>query len=148
MRRAAEVLRTVVPTLEKTGTVIAVEPLSPKTTNFINTAADAAELIGMVASPLCRLQLDCLAMSSESTPIPDLIRKYRALIAHFHANDPNGQGPGFGKLDFVPIFKALGDIDYRGWVSVEVFDDKPGGERLARESIRYIRECLAKLKGR
>ena len=66
-------------------------------------------------------------------------------MAHFHANDPNRQGPGFGNLDFVPILETLGEIDYRGWVSVEVFDYSPGVERLARESVQYLQSCLAKL---
>jgi len=142
---AAEALRAVLPVLEKTGVTIAVEPLSPKTTNFLTCAADAAELVGRIASPHCRLQLDCLAMSTEAAPIPDLIRKHASILAHFHANDPNGLGPGFGQLDFVPIFEALRAIDYSGWVSVEVFDYKPGAERLARQSMRYMRECLSKL---
>ncbi len=64
---------------------------------------------------------------------------------HFHVNDPNGQGPGFGELDFRPILDALGRIDYRGWVSVEVFDYAPGVEALAEESIEYLRECLDSL---
>jgi sugar phosphate isomerase/epimerase len=98
----------------------------------------------LVGSPHCRLHLDCLAMSTESTPIPDLLRKYRAELAHFHANDPNGMGPGFGQLDFVPIFQALREIDYAGWVSVEMFNFKLGSERLAKESIRYMCECLAR----
>jgi sugar phosphate isomerase/epimerase len=84
-------------------------------------------------------------MSSESIPIPELIRQHRSLLAHFHANDPNMQGPGFGQLDFLPILEALGEIDYRGWVSVEVFDYEPGIERLARESIEHMQQCLAKL---
>ena len=37
--------------------------------------------------------------------------------------------------------KALAEIDYRGWVSIEPGDFTPGVERLARESIAYLREC-------
>jgi sugar phosphate isomerase/epimerase len=86
-------------------------------------------------------------MSSESKPIPQILREQRALMHHFHANDPNLRGPGMGDLDFVPIFQTLAEIDYRGWVSVEVFDYAPGVEALAGESIEYMEECLAKLAG-
>lgn len=144
MKYAADVLHMALPALESTDVTIALEPLNPTTTTFMTTAAEAVELAERVASPRCRLHLDCLAMSSEPTPIPELIRKYRSWFVHFHANDPNGQGPGFGKLDFVPIFQALDEVGYRGWVSVEVFDYKPGPERLARDSIQYMKSCLAK----
>ncbi len=144
MQYAAEVIGQLLPVLETTGVVLALEPLSPRTTTFLSTAAEAVELIDSVDSPRCRLILDCNAMSTESAPAPDLIRKYRSLLVHFHANDPNGQGPGFGQLDFLPIFNALRQIDYRGWVSVEVFDYAPGIERLARESIQYMQKCLAR----
>ena len=101
-------------------------------------------MVALVDSPTCRLHLDCKAMAAERTPIPEIIHKYREQFVHFHANDPNRQGPGFGKLDFVPILKALREINYGGWVSVEVFDYTPGPERLARESIKYLRRCEAK----
>ena len=126
------------PMLEETGVTLCLEPLGPAEGNFLNTAADAVRLIEMIGHPNCRLILDCKAMSSEAVPIPELIRANRKLLAHFHANDPNKQGPGFGELDFVPIFAALGEIDYRGWVSVEVFDYSPGVERLAQESIENM----------
>ncbi len=142
---AVDVVRSCLGVLEETGVTLCMEPLAPAEGNFLNTAADAVRLIGEVGHPNCRLILDCKAMSSEAVPIPDLIREYRAVLAHFHANDPNKLGPGFGQLDFVPIFAALGEIDYRGWVSVEVFDYSPGVERLARESIENMHAALAQL---
>jgi sugar phosphate isomerase/epimerase len=81
-------------------------------------------------------------MSSEATPIPDLLRRNRTHLVHFHANDPNRQGPGFGQLRFEPILAALEEIGYNGWVSVEVFDYSPGVEQLAQRSIEYLRGCL------
>jgi sugar phosphate isomerase/epimerase len=145
MTYAAEVLSATVPTLEKTGVSIAIEPLGPDDTDFINTAADGVALARLVNSPRVRLHLDCKAMVNEPTPIPELIRKFHNDFIHFHANDANLQGPGFGKLDFVPIFKALKDVNYRGWVSVEVFDYTPGVERLVKESIAYMKKCEAKI---
>lgn len=142
---AAEVLQAALPTLEEQDVVLAVEPLGPAEGNFLNTAAEGVHLIEMVGSPHCRLHLDCKAMSSEAIPIPQLLRQYHSQMVHFHANDPNKLGPGFGELDFLPIFEALGEIDYQGWVSVEVFDYSPGIERLAQESIDNMRECLAQL---
>jgi len=145
MEYAAEVFRAVVPVLEETSVTVALEPLGPEEGDFLVTTPEAVELAQMIGSSQVRLHLDCKAMSTEALPIAEVIRQNRGLLAHFHANDPNRQGPGFGEVDFVPILEALGEVDYAGWVSVEVFDYTPGIERLARESIEYMQECLAKL---
>ena len=134
MAYAAEVLCEVLPVLESNRVVLALEPLGPQETNFLLTAADVVELIDRIGSPQIQLHLDCKAMATEATPTVDMIRQNRQWLAHFHANDPNRQGPGFGALDFVPIFQALKEVRYDGWVSVEVFDYAPGIERLAREA--------------
>ena len=143
---AAEVLAVVVPELAARGVVLAVEPLGPQETNFLTTAAEAIELIERVGLPQVRLHLDCKAMATEAAPMVDLIRQYHPWMAHFHANDPNRQGPGFGALDFVPILRTLDEVGYDGWVSVEVFDYAPGVERLARESIEYMQRCCAETR--
>jgi sugar phosphate isomerase/epimerase len=148
MRYAAECIQGALKTLAENNVVLCVEPLGPAEGDFLLTAAEGVELCEIVGSPHCRLHLDVKAMSSESTPIPSLIRKHHSLLHHFHANDPNRQGPGFGDVDFLPIFTVLGEVDYQGWVSVEVFDYTPGVERLARQSIEYMRTCLGQLAGR
>ena len=116
-----DVFTRLVPVLETTDTVVVLEPLSPVETDVLTTA-------------------DEKAMASESTPIPEVIRASAAHLEHFHANDVNLQGPGFGAVDFAPIFSALAEVRYAGWVSVEVFDYAPGAERLARESLAYMRQ--------
>lgn len=139
---AVEVLQGAVPVLEETGVTLAIEPLSTWETNFILTADDAIRLARSVGSPRVRMMLDCKAMwATEPDPIPDVIRRVRDWFVHFHANDPNLQGPGFGRLDFAPILAALKEVGFDRWVSVEVFDYSPGPERLARESIQYLKQC-------
>jgi sugar phosphate isomerase/epimerase len=144
---AVEVFQKAMPAIESCEITLAVEPLTPEETDFLTTATEVVAVIERVASPKCRLHLDVKAMSSESAPVADVIRANADYCVHVHANDANMQGPGFGEVDFVPIFEALGEIDYMGWVSVEVFDYDPGIERLARESIDYMRDCLTRIAG-
>jgi sugar phosphate isomerase/epimerase len=123
------------------GVQICMEPLAPADTDFVTTCSDAFRLVQAVDHPKFVLHLDVKAMCSESMPIPELIQRYAPLAGHFHANDANLRGPGFGATDFVPIFRALHGAHYNGWVSVEVFDYKPDPETIARQSIEYMRRC-------
>ena len=140
---AADCLERVLPVLEQQRVTLAIEPLAASETNFLNTAAETMKLIDPFESPWIQLHLDVKAMSAESTPIPELIRRHRAALAHFHANDPNLQGPGMGAIDFVPILRALQAIEYPGWISVEVFDESPGPQALARQSIDNLQRDWA-----
>lgn len=141
---AAAIFRRVMPALAGWGVTICMEPLSPGETDFINTCADGERLVQAVGHPNFRLHLDVKAMSSEPTPITDLIRRYGPSAGHFHANDSNLRGPGFGDVDFVPIFKALHDSGYQGWVSVEVFDYKPDPVTIAVQSVEYMQRSLGR----
>ncbi len=138
---ALDTLRHCLPALDDTGVDLCLEPLTPAETDFLNTAAEAAGMLGRLGHPRVRLHLDVKAMTAEAAPPADVIRANVGHLGHFHANDPNLRGPGFGDADFVPILAALQQIGYAGWVSVEVFDYTPDPETIARESIRYLRAC-------
>jgi sugar phosphate isomerase/epimerase len=138
---AADTIAECLTALEQSKVYLCLEPLTPAETNFMTTAAEGVNLIHRLAHPFVKLHLDVKAMSAEAQPTPDLIRANAQYLRHFHANDPNKRGPGFGDTDFKPIFRALQDVNYTGWVSVEVFDYSPDPETIARESIRYMREC-------
>jgi sugar phosphate isomerase/epimerase len=66
-------------------------------------------------------------MSSETVAIPELVRRHISLLEHFHANDPNKQGPGFGELDFRPIFAALGEVDKARWLAARIREFRTPG---------------------
>lgn len=142
MERAADVFRAAMPALADRGVKLALEPLTPKETNFLNTCAEAVELMRMVDHPNIVLHQDVKAMLSEASPIPELIAQFADVTGHFHVNDDNLLGPGMGRTDYHPIFEALLRTGYSGWVSVEVFDYSPGAEHIARESLRYMRSVL------
>jgi sugar phosphate isomerase/epimerase len=140
-----DVFEEVLPALDANGVDLCLEPLAPSETNFLNTCAQAMDLIGRLGHPRLRLHMDVKAQSSEpGTTVPDLIRRYAPTAGHFHAQDVNLRGPGMGDVDFEPIMDALSDSGYGRWVSVEVFDFSPGAEETARQSFR----CLDGLRRR
>lgn len=137
---AADAMRRICEVAGPLGVTIAMEPLAPSETNFLTTAAETVRFIQAVGHPACRLHLDVKAMSSEQNKtIPQIITESRQYLSHFHANDKNLRGPGFGSIDFRPIFDALRAVGYAGYVSVEVFDYQPDPHTIAAKSIEYMR---------
>jgi sugar phosphate isomerase/epimerase len=131
---------------EKRGVTICIEPLSPAETNFINTAEEAIKFMRELKSPNFKIILDVKAMSSESKPIPQIIRDSWPHFAHFHANDKNLKGPGFGDVDFTPIAAALKEVGYKGYVSVEVFKFEEGPQAIATRSLEYMKSVWGPAK--
>lgn len=144
-RYAAEVLSEAMPVCSDLGVTIALEPLGPSEGDFLCTAESAIQLAKLVDSPRCKLLLDVKAMSSEEKPIEQVIRESRDWLVHFHANDPNLLGPGMGEVEYESIFRAINEVDYDGWISLEVFRYEPSPRKIALQSIEYMRKIFSKL---
>ena len=142
--RTVEVFKQLAPHAHDRGVCLCIEALTTKETNFITTAEEARRLVQAVGHPAFQMMLDVKAMCGDKEPMPDIIRKSARHVKHVHANDANRNGPGFGDTDYRPIVAALKEIRYSGYVSVEVFEFAPGPEKIARESIRYLKEVFGK----
>jgi sugar phosphate isomerase/epimerase len=129
------------PGIAGAGVTLCLEPLAPSEADFINSCTEAIEILDSFRHPNFMLHLDVKAMASEAVPATELIRRHEGRFGHFHANDANQRGPGFGETDFIPILEALKGAGYDGWISVEVFDYLPDPETIARESLRYLKQC-------
>ncbi len=122
---------------------ICIEPLLSESTNMITTAAEACEMANRIHLPNVGVILDVNSMSHEESDLPAAIRATGHRLRHFHANDPCQRGPGWGDVDFSPILKALLDIEYDRYASVEVFDFSLDPVEHAQESLKYLKETLA-----
>jgi len=139
-RRAIDLLSSVLDRAGELNLTICFEPLSPAETNFINTVEEGMKMVREIGHPNFKIHLDVKAMSSESRPVPAVIRAVKVGdIGHFHVNDPNLYGPGMGEVDYAPIAQAVRDIGYDKWLSVEVFKYDPDPETIAGKSIDYLR---------
>ncbi len=142
MSYAQEVLEPMLPVCEERGVTFCIEPLSHQETNFLQNAAEAGQLVERMSHPNFQMILDVKAMTPEQDDRPVLIRRHANNMAHFHANDANLEGPGFGEVDFGPIFEALKEINYQHYVSVEVFKFDAGPEAIATKSLEYMKQFV------
>jgi len=146
-KRSIESFREIALECEKLGGTLVLEPLGHVETNFLTSAEEAIKMIDNIGSSACRLHLDVKAMSYENKAIDQIIRDSAPYFEHFHANDPNLRGPGTGEIRYEPIYRALGDISYDKWVSIEVFKYDEGAQAIARQGINFLKTMEAEILG-
>lgn len=145
--RAIDCFRAAAEAAEAAGVVYCIEPLAKRETNFINTLAEAAEIVRAIGSPALRSMVDCSAAALEEGDVAALLDRWLPgdLIAHVQVNDPNRRGPGEGALEFAPILAALKRHDYDGWVAAEPFIYRPDGPACAARAAGYLHGILEAL---
>jgi sugar phosphate isomerase/epimerase len=84
--------------------------------------------------------------TEESLDWPQLITIYRHIIDHVHLNEKDGGYPGSGASEFLPAFKALENIKFSGWISLEVFNQKKPPEVILEATSRFIHDMEDRLQ--
>ncbi len=146
MKNYSEGLAGVAPHALDRGVTILVEALPSAQCDVINSLEEAVGIVNAIGSPAVRTMFDSHNAADEMEPHAALVDRYFDLIRHIHVNEMDGRHPGTGDYDFKPVFEVLRRRGYQGWISLEAFDFKPGAEKIASESLRYIEGELEKLK--
>ncbi len=138
-------LAAVAPHAGKAGVTILIESLPGKDTDVVNTLSEAVRLVGEINHPAIQTMFDFHNTLDESDPLDTLVRRYFKYIRHVHINEMDGRYPGSGNFDFLPVCRVLAELKYRYWISLEVFDFKPGPDQIVRATMQYMRNLEKRL---
>lgn len=116
-------LRTLAPIAEAEGLTIVLEPLNRLVDHkgyFLNTSADAFELIRKVDSRAVRVLFDIYHQQITEGNLIRNITSNIDLIGHFHiADNPGRNQPGTGEINYPKVFEAIKNSRYDGWLAFE-----------------------------
>jgi sugar phosphate isomerase/epimerase len=120
------------------GVPLIYEPLNRYETNQINTVDQAVEMLEKFGIQNVKLLCDLFHMQIEEADLSKAILRGADHIGHVHFVDSNRRPAGQGHLDFRPVFAALTEIGYDGYLSAEAFP-WPDSETAARRTIDAFR---------
>ncbi len=140
--RFTDGLRSLAPHAESRDVTVLVEALPANQCDVVGNLAEAAAIVKEIDSPAIQTMFDTHNAVDESESPANLVARYMPIIRHVHVNEIDGRYPGSGTYDFAGILNALRECNYKGWVSVEVFNFQPNPVIIARESLHYLKSLL------
>jgi D-psicose/D-tagatose/L-ribulose 3-epimerase len=117
-------------------------------TNFINRTDDVIKLIEEVDSKGLYALLDTFHMNIEEKSFVEPVKKLGKKLGYVHLSENKRLALGDGHIDFPKFIQALKEINYDGYMCVEVFyyrtrdwpkDPFHTAKKYARESINFLR---------
>ena len=124
-------LRYAADALSKAGIRLLIEPINCYDIPgfFLNTTAQAADILDAVGSDNLRIQYDIYHAQRMEGELAASMQKYLSRIGHIQiADNPGRNEPGSGEINYTFLFRHLDAIGYRGWVGCEY---KPAGNTAA-----------------
>ena len=137
-KRLEEGLAALAPIAHARGVTVLLEPLAPDLADVVNTMAEAVSIVARIGNRGLASMFDTHNAAAEKEPHAAVVERYFHYIRHVHVNEMDGRYPGAGNYDFASVLHTLRRLNYQRWVSVEVFDFTPGGDAIAKESLRAL----------
>jgi D-psicose/D-tagatose/L-ribulose 3-epimerase len=120
-KRAVDCWQQLGPSLAQHGVTAAIEPLNRFETYFLNTAADAARFCDEVNHPNVGVLFDTFHANIEEKDIAEGYRIVGPHLKHVHTCENDRGTPGSGHVEWRPVFEAIRDTGYDGWMTIESF---------------------------
>ncbi|MCX7664985.1 MAG: sugar phosphate isomerase/epimerase [Gemmataceae bacterium] len=148
LKTFVEEIKPVAEHAEKEGVLLLVEP---EPALLIETAEQFEEFMRHIDSPAVGLNFDIGHQFCVGEDPAESVRRLARWIKHVHLEDIAGSRvhhhliPGEGAIDFASVLKALQEIQYNGWVTIELYpytEDPDYAAKTARERILKIAEPL------
>lgn len=120
-QHAADVHRQAADIAQQANIVLAVEPLNRFESHLLNTLGDAAAYCKLVDHPNFGTMYDTFHANIEEKDPVGCIGPAAAYIRHVHISENDRGTPGRGHVPWPQTFKALRDINYDAWLTIEAF---------------------------
>jgi len=148
---SAECLKEVAKYAKPLGVSIGLEPVNRYETYLINTCEQALKLKDMIDEDNVKIHLDTYHMNIEEKSYYDATKMAGNDLIHYHLCENDRGIPGTGLVDWDDIFKALSEIEYKGYAALESFVDTtdnistwvwrqlaPSGDLLLKQGSEFI----------
>ena len=147
---------------EYAGTVgvnISIEPWNRYETYFFNRLDQAVDILDQLDLSNAGIHGDTFHMAIDEKNIAEAYRKTGSKLNHTHMADSNRAAPGQGHTDFLPILQTLKDINFSGYLTMELipavsdpFACIRGGkaeefkDKYTELSIKHLKDIESRLK--
>jgi sugar phosphate isomerase/epimerase len=143
IERAIEACQECADFAQKNGVIILIEMINRYEVNWLNSISEGISFLKKVKKDNVLLHIDTFHMNIEDPSFNESIIEAKNLIGYVHFADSNRWAPGYGHINFREIISALREIDYQGFISLEVFP-LPSPDIAAKKGIENIRRLLSK----
>jgi D-psicose/D-tagatose/L-ribulose 3-epimerase len=138
---------------------IVIEPMSHFRTHLVNTPEQAMRLIDLADHPNLTVLFDTYHMITEVRDFAQAIRTVSDRLWGLHACENDRGAPGGGLVPWSPVFSALREIEFDGYVLMEAYnsgtgdfavrrgmfhDVCPDGEAFVRSGLEFLRQGMTR----
>jgi D-psicose/D-tagatose/L-ribulose 3-epimerase len=103
------------------GVRFALEALNRFECYLVNTMAQLCEYLDEVDHPAIKGMYDTFHANIEEKDPVAAIRDIRPHMIHVHISENDRGTPGKGHVPWEPTYKALAEVQYDGWMTIEAF---------------------------